>query len=932
MNSSIKLRKPARRHQALQINPIAAACALLLFAAGAAQAQQAANVLDTVSVTGIRRGIESSIAAKRNSDSIVEAISAEDIGKLPDISIAEALSRLPGLTAQRVDGRAQVIAIRGMSPDFAGTTLNGREQTTTGTNRGVEFDQYPAELISGALVYKTPNASVLGQGLSGTIDLKTIRPLDVAGKTVVFNARGEHNSNGALNGNYGDTSANGGRFSASYIDQSADRTLGIALGFAHLDAPGQQLHYKAWGFGKENPDCLAHVADWGCGPMVGLPAGATTLNGFEVTAVSRHQKRDGLMGVLEYRPNADLHSTVDLYYSTFNQTEVMRGLMGSIGDGWGGATSGSTFSNVATTPVGGSTLVTSATVKGGPTLLVRNDYNTRKDTLSSIGWNTEAKLGSWKGIADLSYSGAKRDETLFETYAGSTAATSLGFNTPTTNGFPTFTSALNYADVTKIALSDPAGWGHVGRQQLTKQDDTLKAINLHAKHELGGIFSEMDAGVNFSQRDKNRDFLVNMAALKTGSSQLLTSAQAMAPVSLGFAGIPGVLSYDVNAIAGQYYTMTKNMSTGPGSDMSKDFGVHEKITTAYAKADIDTKIGGMPLRGNLGVQAVHTTQSSNAFAFDPTHGNAVMGTFTAGTSYSDFLPSLNLVGDLGGDKLVRLGVAKTMARPRIDDMNASSSAGVDPITKVWSGSGGNPQLQPWRATSFDLSFEKYFGKRSYVAVAAFYKDLASYIYNKTIPYNFSGYINPTPTVTPAGMMGTYTTQANGTGGNMHGIEFSAALEGKMLSPSLDGFGGLFTASATDSSIQVNGPGTANTPMWATLPGLSKTVAGLTLYYEKSGYSFRIAERYRSDFRGEYTQLFGNTSVLRTLAQTTVDLQASYEVQQGRAKGLTYIIQVVNATNAADRNLQDGSGFGTASAPQENNVFGRQFLFGVSYKL
>ena len=118
-----------------------------------------ATNLEKVEVVGIRRGIENAIATKRESTSIVEAISAEDIGKLPDVSIAESISRLPGLAAQRVAGRAQVISVRGLSPDFATTLLNGREMVSTGDNRSVEFDQYPSELVNGVTVYKTPDAA-----------------------------------------------------------------------------------------------------------------------------------------------------------------------------------------------------------------------------------------------------------------------------------------------------------------------------------------------------------------------------------------------------------------------------------------------------------------------------------------------------------------------------------------------------------------------------------------------------------------------------------------------------------------------------------------------------------------------------------------------------------------------------------------------------
>src|SRR6185312_5365510 len=152
-----------------------------------------------------------------------------DIGKLPDISIAESIARLPGLSAQRVEGRAQVISVRGLSPDFATTLLNGRELVSTGDNRSVEFDQYPAELINGVTVYKTPDAGLVGQGLSGTVDLQTIRPLSLGERRIVFSGQGEYNSLGKLTSGGKDK---GYRASASYVDQFANDTIGVAFGVA----------------------------------------------------------------------------------------------------------------------------------------------------------------------------------------------------------------------------------------------------------------------------------------------------------------------------------------------------------------------------------------------------------------------------------------------------------------------------------------------------------------------------------------------------------------------------------------------------------------------------------------------------------------------------------------------------------------------------
>src|SRR3954470_18673653 len=158
---------------AFPLKPVAAGCALFVAAFASPAYAQSADApaageapIASVVVSGIRRGIEGAISVKKDASSIVEAISAEDIGKLPDVSIAESIARLPGLAAQRVGGRAQVISVRGLSPDFSTTLLNGREQVSTGDNRSVEFDQYPSELISGVTVYKSTDAGLVGQGLS----------------------------------------------------------------------------------------------------------------------------------------------------------------------------------------------------------------------------------------------------------------------------------------------------------------------------------------------------------------------------------------------------------------------------------------------------------------------------------------------------------------------------------------------------------------------------------------------------------------------------------------------------------------------------------------------------------------------------------------------------------------------------------------------
>ena len=691
----------------LRLSPVAAVCAgllgapLLAFAQAApapaaAASQPAAQKLDTVQVTGFRASLESSISTKRNADAIVESVSAEDIGKLPDVSIADAISRLPGLTAQRVAGRSSVISIRGMAPRFGVTLLNGREIVSTGDNRSVEYDQFPSELINAATVYKTPDAGLSAQGLSGTINMKTLRPLDFAAPQAVVSARVERNSNGSLNP---EISATGNRLSASWVTQSADRTWGAAIGFAHLDSPNQEKHYKSWWWANTN--------DWGS-PLPGVPTDSVALQGFELGAASSRQKRDGLMGVLEYKPNADFHSTLDLYYSKFDQTEARRTVMSDMSV-WSGAS----WSNAQTSVVNGDKIVTSGNVNN-LTPVALTTLNKRQDNIRAIGWNNELKLADWKLVGDLSWSKAKRDEQNAEVQAGSLSRVSMNNATIVTgDGRSTFSPSFDFANPQTVYLTDPANWGRDGRSQFPKVRDQIKALKLSAGRTFDSWMNSVEAGVDYSERDKDMNRTEVYYNLKNSRAPVLIPSDLLrTPTDLTFAGSNiRMVNFDVPSVLKLYDSVPAATNEAPG----RIWAVHEKVTALYGKLGLEFD-WGVPVHGTLGLRVVHAKQWSNGLlwndktqATDPTSG---------GTRYTDTLPSLNLAADLTANTILRFGLAKVLARPNMEDMRAGfSGISVSGTDRTWSASGGNARLEPWRADAVDLSLEHYFSKRSYVAAA-----------------------------------------------------------------------------------------------------------------------------------------------------------------------------------------------------------------------
>ncbi len=882
----------ASKRAAFQLSPVAAGCAIFAtILAGSAHAQtastgEAANPnadapVTTVTVTGIRRAIEDAIAVKRESTGIVEAISSEDIGKLPDVSIAESLARLPGLSAQRVNGQAQSISIRGTSGDLSTALLNGREQVTTSSDRTVEYDQYPSELINAVTVYKTGDASVIGQGLSGTVDLQTIKPLSLRERTITVNVRGEKNSKGEISPGSPDT---GSRVSASYIDQFANRTIGIALGYARQDKPNVGQQFETWDW-----------VDQAEGSSVKVPKGMKSM------AITGDQVRDGLMGVLEFRPNRNFSSTFDVYHSRFDQEEIRRGIEMPLKD------DGSvTFSNGN---VVNGTMVSGTANNVNP--VVRNNRMTREDKLTAFGWNNRYSSGDWVGIVDISRSKADHKEELIEINAGLPTRQTLDFSY---NGgtIPNLALSGIYTDPALLRIGGQFDNGYVNAPYMTDKMTSARA-SIERKFD-NAYFSSLELGFNVSRREKEK------AHLETGFEKLGDGSFAPGVLNgtQGLYGLQDALTWDINAVLGSNfgpYTPAVLVPWGA----TKNWSIDEKVKTGYAKLNIDTELMGMALRGNVGMQIIKTDQSSTANTLRA-WPFADLVPLTDGKKYTDYLPSLNLAWSLPEQQFIRFGAGKTLARAKLNQLNAALEVGLtQQSTGTPWGNGGNAQLDPWRAKQVDLSWEKYFGNKGYVSAAGFYKDLSSYIYSVTVPRDFSEFNLQGAT----SQIGTMTQPMNGEGGNLKGLEFAASVPLDMLSPMLDGFGVTANASFTNSEISIVDQrfGSLAIP----LPGLSKRVFNLTAYYENNGFSARVSQRYRSDFVGEIGGIGGATELTYVKADKVVDLQLGYDFKQ--IEGLSVLFQVNNLTDTAFRSYA-----GTEDRPRGYAKYGRQMLFGLNYKL
>ncbi|TAA07955.1 TonB-dependent receptor [Pseudoxanthomonas winnipegensis] len=878
-----------------------------------------ATDLDRVKVTGIRRGIEGAISVKKDATSIVEAISAEDIGKLPDVSIAESLARLPGLAAQRVAGRAQVISVRGLSPDFSTTLLNGREVVSTGDNRSVEFDQYPSELVNGVTVYKTPDAGLVGQGLSGTVDMQTVRPLSFGERVIALGGRYQRNSLGKA----ANVDPYGNRFSASYIDQFFDKTLGLSIGYAHTDTPIQENQvglYEPWS--TQNTDS---------GNRPGVAPGTYFSDGIKALRRTGNSKRDGVMATLQYRPSNAWTSTLDAFHTEAEQVDTANQFEVNLSNYNGGYTPGL---NIANPQVNGNDTFTGGTASGVYPL-VRGMYNKRKDKIDAFGWNNAFNVGAVKVNADLNYSKATRKELNLESNLQLTPmpqldTVGLAYRN---NDFSQISPGLDYSNPESLFITNTiygSGYGKV-----PQVEDELKGARLQASlpmPEALSWFSDLDVGVNYARREKTKHQPEGNITLGPQGDTTIAPDLQYAPVNLGFAGIGYIPAWNVPGVVDRYMQFSPNEEAS--YLVSKAWTVLEKITTAWMRADIDTQWGEVGVRGNLGVQLQHTDQSSQANYWDGSQpAGSEVRPIDDGKTYNDWLPSLNLAFQFPADQTLRFALAKQVARPRVDQMRASLEFGVDTSTGKPGASGGNPMLDPWRANALDISYEKYFGEKAYVAAAFFYKDLKSYIYTQTRDnYDFSdlvaGYVRPPGMTVPVQTTGTFSAPFNGKGGKLRGLELTASLPLDMVFAPLEGFGIQASATFNDSDVKIKDPESASSvgDGAISLPGLSDRVYNLTAYFERNGFEARVSQRRRSDFIGEIGNFNGNRTLRYVVGENITDAQVSYTFGSGRLDGLSLLLQASNLTNTPYRTYA-----GSKDRPLEYIEWGRTIVLGVNYK-
>lgn len=882
----------------------------------AAAAVEGQDQGDDIVVTGIRSSIQTSLDAKRKATSIVEVIAAEDIGLLPDISIADTLARLPGVTAQRVRGRSQQISIRGLGPDFSLALLNGREVVSAGNNRGIEFDQFPSELIGSGVVYKTGDARLAAIGIAGAVDLRTIRPLDSNKRQITASATYTINDSGKLNP---DVANDGYRFFGSYIDQNDAGTLGWSLGVTVQSIPTQFISREL----KTNQFQVGRTAAGVIYPADNPRQGV----------VSRTFERTSLAGTLQFEPTDRVSLTVDSFYTDTSDSGIFRGTETPIAS-WSGATFGGA--------TGSGPFADTATYRNVVPIL-RTDTEGSKSEIFAIGANLEWKATDNLGfVLDYGYSTLNRNDIDYESYAGTGRARSgaqdtLTFTFPR-DGTYSIDGVLDYTNPANVLLTDPGGWGQVGFIKQPIIEDELNQLRAEAYWEFdGGLIDNITLGWLYTDRSKNFDsnesFLRPTAAF--GNGLAVPTSAIVGSTNTGGLG-NDILAYDPSSF------LTDGTYRVEKATFDTQWVVNEKVHNFYIQANIDGDLGSVPVRGNIGLRYSDTDQSSTG-----TIGGGL--TNTVGTSYGNWLPSMNLSFEIMPDTFIRIAAAKTITRSRLDQMTANQNIGFNaqscvdtnndqrpdrvvafnpPSVVCFNLGGGNPFLQPYESVAYDISLEKYFSPGTAIIVAAFHKDLSDWI------IDFSELTDLTQSIENFGAGGILTTNpevatgifngpVNFADGKITGIEGTLRVNFGDLAEGLDGFGGFYSITYADAEVQNQN----FNPI--AIPGYSDLTWSGDIFYEKHGFRAKLAARYRAGFLSEVQNFDGSLSGAQARPETILDAQIGYTFDKPGSflNGVQILAEVFNMTNepfVTQNTLFNAAGADVGDFPSRHELYGRTF--------
>ncbi|WP_024869401.1 TonB-dependent receptor [Pseudoxanthomonas suwonensis] len=909
--------------------------------------------LDSVVVSGIRGSIQSSIDHKREASVISDAISSEDIGDLPALSIGEAIETITGASTHREKGGASEISIRGLGPFLGSATFNGREASNGSGDRSVNFNQFPSELINTVAIYKTQRADFIEGGVSGIINMETVKPLDFGKRRIQLEGR-------AIWADYDDrlddSAGVGWRGTASYLDQfdlGGAGKLGISLGLQSLESTNPEELFSSsstWNacdgaqVVPNNANCRQVTsAEVHEGTPFYLIPGSRTYRQF-----IERDERDAQFAVLQWKPNETLDISLDYQgsrrtyteqRSDLNFSETMRGVNNRIVDENGVLRYYTGFSTIESTPT----------------------YRIRDEKYDGGGLKVEWRPNeAWLLSTDLSYSKTRRSEMDRQVRMRSNGKDIYGVAVPGTDGQRVgYTFDYTRGDIPAIIV-DPAfdldRHENFSAAARARRDETIRENEIRAFRFDGSYFPEsgfltaVKSGVRLSEltykdiddrveinvtdtaaiREANlacrrefpqRDFLSN------ASGNSITSWAQFDPLCL-FEAITGVEDTGLNA---------DTRSIG-----NRD--VTEKTHAAYLMGEFSTEMFGLPVSGNFGVRYVDTAVRSVGLTgalevVDNPDGTIRLeqtGEFDTLVIESDskvFLPSVNAAFELRDDLVFRVGLYRAMSRPDPSALGAGrtfvleSGTAFDSVAEAIRSitANGNPRTKPLLSWNADLSLEWYANEDSMLGAAVYYKQFNGGFIPVVLDESFV--IDGQDVVVPVVQDATTNEKSD-----LTGFELTAAHRFSWLPKPLDGLGFKLSYNYADSNFRTHdlrlgdqldpetGEVTPGIIPPAGIFGLSQQVASGSLYYEIGPLELQAIYKYRTEY---YQKFVGGPSQNRYIRDTGVlDFRATYRVN----RNLSFSFEGSNLNDEPRYHDMPVRG-----SLREYNTYGPRYYLGVRYR-
>jgi iron complex outermembrane receptor protein len=822
--------------------PIASAVTLALLSASyqaSAQQAPAPEAKETVTVTGIRASIEKSLETKRAADAIVEVITAEDIGKAPDKNIADAVSRVPGVTISSQSGGSggfdenDRVSMRGTNPSLTQTLVNGHAIASGDwfvldqvglVGRSVSFSLLPSELVSQVIIRKSATADLVEGGVAGAVDIITRKPLQFSKQVTLEGAAGVV---------YADLpKKTDPQFNALINWKNDAKTFGVMVqGFSekrHLRRDGQEiLGYAQIAPGSALATARPDLANVSYPTLIGSAL-------FE----QERERKGGLIDI-QVKPMNDLELDFSAFKSRMEATNYNRNWMF-----WGSRVIGTDNRIPTSYTVQNGTLVAATWPNAGRPgtnaqyAIVDQIY--RPGTFSETGfynfdakWRANDRLAFAGQVGQTTGKGETPKQAVFEGDVFNTGATypMHGVGSPVDVAFP----SGNPAAFTGTSLD----WIFGASPATTKDKEKYGKVDGEWAVDRGA-FSNVKFGGRWAEHTRDTH---QVAQGPKWSADPFAAANLPAWNGNTYPGNFG------NRLGGNWPRNVWQLDSGElqrwGDVYSNrdplerqywpgEFAIKEKVSAAYVMANFE----GTRWNANAGVRFVKTKEdvTVNVAIPDAVCGAlkpcpSVPGAITTSAfgsfyqkgvsnDYNDVLPSANLKIDLGGNMVARFAAARTMARPDYSALGGSITA--DDTTHT--GNGGNPNLKPIRSNNFDAAWEWYFAPRALLSAGVFYLDLKNYVAFGTYQ---TGLLN-----IRTGTFDTYTISApTNSSGEVKGIELA------WQQPLGWGFGA--QANYTYADAKETGG--------RDLVGASKNTYNVSAYYENRGFGARLAYTYRSAF-------------------------------------------------------------------------------------